>query len=304
MGSLRIKRIVTETAKRAGPNPDYGRLLAAQNGDGGWGYRGGSSWTEPTAYALLALAGHAEAATASAQARKWLIGNRRFDGGFAPKASVRESTWVTALAILAGCGPEAERRAVDWLLAQTNRDSTFVYRLRQWMLGNQALSEHEAPGWSWYPGTAGWVVPTALTVLALTKVQRKYPGKPIRERVEQGRRFLLARICKDGGWNHGSTGALGFQSVSYPETTGIALLALRGVDGARLGKSIAKAGEHFRACRSVEGLSWLQLGLLAQGRTTPEIPAGTPARALMDTALSIIASRAMGGFDVFREETP
>jgi hypothetical protein len=295
---------VTETTRQPGPNPNYARLLAAQNADGGWGYRGGSSWTEPTAYALLALAGHAEAASAGARAREWLTGNRRPDGGFAPKPSVQESTWVTTLVILTGCGPEAEARAVDWLLAQTNRDSTFVYRVRQWMLGNQALSEHEAPGWSWYPGTAGWVVPTALTILALTKVERKYPGKPIRERVDQGKRFLLDRMCKDAGWNHGSTAALGFQSVSYPETTGIALLALRGVDGARLEKSIAKAGEHFRACRSVEGLSWLRLGLLAQGSPAPEIPAGTTERTLMDTALSIVASRAREGFDVFREETP
>lgn len=294
---------MTEAIKPLASNLDCGRLIAAQNADGGWGYRGGSSWTEPTAYALLALRGQPEAGPATGRARKWLLGNQRPNGGFAPKPSVQESTWVTALATLAGCGPDAEARAVDWLLSEVNQDSTFLYRLRQWMLGNQSLSEHDAPGWPWYPGTAGWVVPTSLTILALNKLERKYPGKRIRERLDQGRRFLLVRMCEDGGWNHGSTRALGFQSVSYPETTGLALLALRGVDRSRLVKSIAKAEEHFRACRSVEGLSWLQLGFLAQGRPVPAVPADTPARTLMDTAVGVIANHARAGRNVFLEET-
>jgi hypothetical protein len=282
--------------------PAWSRLTAAQNADGGWGYRGGSSWTEPTAYALFALAGQPKAASAVARARKWLLGNQRADGGFSPRPSVDESTWVTALATLAGCGRDAEPHAVDWLLAQTNRDATFVYRLRQWMLGNQSLADNSTPGWSWYPGTAGWVVPTSLTILALGKIERRHPGKRIRERVEQGRQFLLSRMCEDGGWNHGSSRALGFQAVSYPETTGIALLALAGGNRSRLARSIAKAQDHFRTCRSLEGLGWLELGLLAHGKTVPAQPADIPARTLMDTAVSLLAAWARQGCNPFAED--
>jgi hypothetical protein len=279
---------------------DRSRLLSVQNADGGWGYQGGSSWTEPTAYALLALGRQPDASEAASRARKWLLGNQRPDGGFAPRPSVDESTWVTALAVLAGIGRDAdERRAVEWLLARTNQDSTFVYRLRQWMLGNQALATNNSPGWPWYPGTAGWVVPTSLTILALGRVERRYPGGRVRERIEQGRRFLFERRCEDGGWNHGSSRSLGFQSVSYPETTGIALLALAGTDRSRLEKSVAKAEEHFRNCRSLEGSSWLQLGMLAQGRPAPEALPEMPARALMDSAISILADQARGGRNVF-----
>ena len=272
------------------------RLVAAQNIDGGWGYRGGSSWTEPTAYAVLALEAFPETAAAAGRARRWLLINQRNDGGFAPRPSVVESTWVTALALLAAaCRGEAEQRAVDWLLAQRNENSTFIYRLRQWMLGTQSLSENGIPGWSWYPGTAAWVVPTSLTVLALNQAARRRPEARLRERIDLGRRLLLSRVCEDGGWNHGSARSLGFQSVSYPETTGIALLALKEADPTRLAKSLARAEEHFRTCRSLEGLSWLRMGLLAHGRPVPEPPADIPARTFMDTAVSLLASRASEG---------
>jgi squalene cyclase len=275
-------------------------LAAAQNPDGGWGYRGGPSWTEPTAYAILATAGQPDGDAPVRRARSWILRNHRPDGGFAPRPSVQESTWVTALALLSGAVRDSgEPGAVDWLLGQSGRESGFVFRLRQWMLGNQKLSASDASGWSWYPGTAAWVVPTSLTMLALGKVERRYPGKRIRERIDQGRQYLLSHMCEDGGWNHGSSRALGFQSTSYPETTGIALLALRGVGSARLEKSIARAEEHFRGCRSVEGLSWLVLGLLAQGRRAPEIPPDIPSRTVMDCAIGALAGQARQRQDPF-----
>jgi len=161
--------------------------------------------------------------------------------------------------------------------------------------------EEGLPGWSWYPGTAAWVVPTSLSILALEKIEHRHPDRRIRSRIDQGRRFLLSRVCEDGGWNHGSNRALGFQAVSYPETTGIALLALHGADPAGLAKSVAKAEEHFRNCRSLEGLSWLQLGLMAQGRPAPAVPADIRTRTLLDTALAILAGRAREGRNVFLE---
>jgi hypothetical protein len=283
--------------------PSEKTLLAAQNPDGGWGYQGGSSWTEPAAYALLALEGQREAAPASDRACRFLAGNQRADGGFAPRPSVEESTWVTALAILAGAArEETGRHAVEWILAESGEESTFLYRLRKWMNNDRPQAMEEGlPGWSWYPGTAAWVVPTSLSILALEKIEHRYPDRRIRSRIDQGRRFLLSRVCEDGGWNHGSNRALGFQAVSYPETTGIALLALHGADPAGLAKSVAKGEEHFRNCRSLEGLSWLQLGLMAQGRPAPVVPADIRARTLLDTALAILAGRAREGRNAFLE---
>src|SRR5665811_793139 len=76
-------------------------LLGRQNADGGWSYHHGGSWTEPTCYALLALT--ANGASHTAEVRRgveWLRRCQRADGGFAPRESVPESTWHTALTLL------------------------------------------------------------------------------------------------------------------------------------------------------------------------------------------------------------
>ena len=53
---------------------------------------------------------------------------------------------------------------------------------------------------------------------------------------------------------------------SYPETTGIALLALAGTSPSEIDPSIRCGEQHARDPRSSEGDYWLRLGLSAQGR--------------------------------------
>src|ERR1019366_5152324 len=119
-------------------------------------------------------------------------------------------------------------RAEAWAVAQTGRESGWVNRIRQLMMGGDSADSTSYNGWPWYPGTAAWVAPTALSILALQKLARSGRADiaSLRNRIEEGRDFLLARRCRDGGWNHGSTKALGYDSDSYPVTTGLALLAL------------------------------------------------------------------------------
>ena len=97
-------------------------LRAAQNPDGGWGYRGGASWTEPSAYALLALSEDPSAKEHVRRGIERLKSLQRPDGGWPPRSSVRQSTFVTALALLALAGkdqPAAGRRRP--LVAATDR---------------------------------------------------------------------------------------------------------------------------------------------------------------------------------------
>ncbi|MEK7404717.1 MAG: prenyltransferase/squalene oxidase repeat-containing protein [Acidobacteriota bacterium] len=276
------------------------RLLALQNPDGGWGYRGGNSWTEPTACALLALEDQPQAAGAAARARAWLQRLQRPDGGWAPHPAVEQSTWVTALVVLLGMDAARQGRAIQWLLERTGEDTTLLNRVRRLLLGIRSEYSQEPPAWPWFPGTAAWVPPTAMSVLALRKVHKQQPDSRLQQRIEQARQFLFTRMCQDGGWNHGSSRALGFQIGSYPETTGLALLALHGVEQARLARSLALAERYLQECRSQEGLSWLQLGLLAHGRR-PAAPEGIPERNPLETALRMLAAKAAGGRNVFLE---
>ena len=227
---------------------------------------------------------------------------QRPEGGWPPRPSVDRSTWVTSLALLAlrdRLSRDSRGRAVQWLLRQSGEETRLFRRLRMALLG--LGGEHrEGEGWPWFPETAAWVSPTAITILALEQVDAKAAAV----RVSAARRFLWSRMCQDGGWNHGSTRALGYDAGSYPETTGQALLALRGQHSPQLSLALAAAERHLRACRSSSAMSWLRLGVLAHARPSAATPATDPPhRGTMDAALWLVAERAAGGTNVFLGES-
>jgi hypothetical protein len=282
-------------------------LQSNQNPDGGWPYRpGGSSWTEPTVFALLA--GYASGdTTGRAKALAWLRPLQRLDGGWSPKPGIDQSTWVTALAALLppdDLGAGAHTRAIRWLLGLTPANATFYFRLKCWLNGDKFAESNE--GWPWLPGTAAWVIPTAIATLALAKENRRNPDAAIKSRILDARRFLLAHRCMDGGWNHGSMNALGIEAPSYPETTGTALLALAQVKGGADATSavvddgsIARAEAWWNNCQSSEAASWLMLGLRAAGRAKDAPPQAFKPRNIQDTALRIIAAAGARGTEIF-----
>ena len=87
-------------------------LVYLQNKDGGWGYKpGGQSFTEATAWAILALAGpEATAPTVEANERakrrsaleqgvSWLRINQHSDGGWGVNPADSQSCWMTAYGV-------------------------------------------------------------------------------------------------------------------------------------------------------------------------------------------------------------
>ena len=275
-------------------------LRTHQNPDGGWPYRpGGPSWTEPTILALLA--GYASGDDSGrARALEWLRKLQRLDGGWRPKPGVEQSTWVTALAALlppADLGEAAFFRAIHWLVGSMPVNATLYFRIQSWFNGSP-LAEFHAGG-PWLPGTAAWATPTAISILALARQNRRKPDPVVQSRIESARGFLLAHRCLDGGWNHGSVKALGVDAPSYPETTGTALLAVAGMDPATIAPSIKRAEAWWNDCPSCEAASWLMLGLRATGHAKAAPPESLNPRTIPDAALRIIASAGDRGIEVF-----
>ena len=54
-------------------------------------------------------------------------------------------------------GTKAHEGAIQWLLQTSGEETTFVYRLRQWLLGNSTAPGRQLAGWPWAPGSAAWV---------------------------------------------------------------------------------------------------------------------------------------------------
>ncbi len=251
-----------------------------QNRDGGWAYNKGCSWTEPTAFVLLAQTVTQVDRPSFEAGLKFLRSTQRKDGGWSPQPDVAESTWVTAVAALLpeeAMGADRLRRAVEWLEGQTGRESGWSYRLQQMIAGN---NEKYPEGWPWFPGAAAWVIPTSLGILAFERALTRGESRRLRERVNSGREFLFGHVCADGGWNHGSNRALGRDGDSYPETTGIALAALHGAPMERdvVARAKAAARRHLATCRTAEGIAWLRIGMAAQGEPA-QVESGPPSRA-------------------------
>ena len=272
-------------------------LFAAQNPDGGWGARPGSrSWTEPTAWVLLALHNTVSDPIPLRRAVAWLQQAQLADGGWSAGPGIGDRCWVSALVALLPAhllGQAEHSRALAAVRAGAGPLPAWTDRLRQWMLGIKPQEGPPEQGWPWVPGTAPWLVPTAVSVLAL----RKYGGDSTENRIllEHAHNYLLARQCQDGGWNHGSSRALGYDGASYPETTGLALLALRGASGAAVERGLATAIRQLRHCQTFEGACWLRLALFAHGRPSSVEAPPRLSLDIREQAIALIVERCLAG---------
>jgi hypothetical protein len=175
-------------------------------------------------------------------------------------------------------------------MGTVGNESTLRYRVREWLLGHGIPAEQDFAGWPWVPGAAAWVGPTSIAILALDKEWQRRASGAMRERIVTGRKFLLERMCQGGGWNHGSARPLGYDSDPYPETTGIALAALRGENSPQVAESLGVARRFLAGCHSADALNWLRLGLLAHGDLPNGFvcPAGVNRRTVPELSLDLL----------------
>jgi hypothetical protein len=263
---------------------DY--LLEVQNADGGWGYvRGGRSWLEPTALAMLALEGERAAGPALERAWRLVRSWQRRDGAWQAAAEVDVAHWTTALAVLLhsvrGVRDGGFDRGVEWLVGTKGAEGTWVKRLLHRARPELYSYDPAILGWPWLPGTGSWVEPTAHALMALRAAAPRVAERGGRQwrkleaRVKLAERMLVERSAVDGGWNYGNRIVLGETLPSYPETTAVALLAMRDSPDFDPERALQTALGHWRGTTSPLARAWLGICLRNYGIGPPEN--GSPA---------------------------
>jgi len=236
-------------------------LLELRGNDHVWGYRkGAAAAAEPTALAALALLASGDDSAPSRIAAEWLAKMQRSDGS----VGIGEGTlsgWMT---------PHAMQ-----VWAAFPDYTASLHRGSRWLLGLKGLTLNpkEDPaqiaghdtmlvGWPWVAETHSWLEPTAMAILALSR-----DGFAKHDRVIEGLAVIRNREIAYGGWNYGNKAVFGKALRPQPAPTGLALLALAGVDTqtraiSRAIDYLTKALPGVRACAS---LGWGLIGLQAWG---------------------------------------
>jgi len=270
-------------------------LRQSQNPDGGWGYfPGKQSWFEPTTYAMLALHGTPDSRPQLDRAWSLLRAWQCSDASFRPCGRVTDGTWVTAhavtLATVRGVYDDSVKRAVAWILGVVGAEHSLAMRAASHlhMLQTKLNVSHE--GWPWRDGNASWIEPTAHTLVALKKVAAHDASSELTARVREGEALVLSRRCADGGWNCGNPNVFDLDLPSYPETTGLALLALQGRPAQELASPLAVARRYRAETKSSLAKAWLAIALHCHGEALTA-PSDVP-RASNDILLAALESLA------------
>lgn len=184
-------------------------------------------------------------AEAVARGRRWLSSSRNDDGswGYLPDQSGRpEATILAAAAGLPVATHWLRDHDLGWAqlllpAAIGDADPELTRSAVEGILATESVRTPDAKGfdgnilgWSWVPGTAAWVEPTAYAVVSLSRAgHRDHP------RAEAGRALLRDRQCSDGGWNYGNPSSMDKELAGQLGPTGWATLALPPSEAAERG---------------------------------------------------------------------
>ena len=249
-------------------------LRAAQNPDGGWGFRSGAqSRMEPTAWALIAL-DHAfsshVANEATARGLRFLSDSQLPDGSWPAAAGQGRGSWVTSLAcwafLSANENRDALKRGLSWLAAERPADSGAWWRLLRRFTADKKVSSQNDDywGWSWTSGTASWVEPTAYALLVLRASPQDLLPPQSTGRQKLAEAMLFDRMCPGGGWNCGNPMVYGVPGEPQVSTTVWALLALREhAEHMQIQQSLAWLEKNWESIQSPASLALTQIALNA-----------------------------------------
>jgi hypothetical protein len=190
-------------------------LVAARNADGGWPYFPGKvSRLEPTLFSILALGEDPLPIL-----RRW----PRRDGLFVDAAGEVNVAFNGQAAMLLAAGRDS--------LADDLKRALTAVRGERIPPSTINRQDNSIQAWSWTEGTFSWVEATAWCLIGVKRLARGSGDAALRARLDDGRRLLADRVCRDGGWNDGNSNMLGTELPAYVPTTAVALLALGKASG-------------------------------------------------------------------------
>ena len=233
------------------------------NRDGGWGYEAGrSSLVEPTGWCAMALHANGDR-PAALRGLDFLKSCVKSSGAVGVDPGDPEGSWMAYAALMAfhalGAADE-ERRLEDWILGFEDASGRFTEEDRKAIA---AVYRFDASirGWPWTANTSGWVEPTALFIIALSRA-----GVPATEkRIKSGVNLILDRKIPSGGWNFGNPYSKSYELEASAMSTALALAALgaAGVPESRpaVGEGIRYLTRSLASDVSTASLAWILLAL-------------------------------------------
>lgn len=256
-------------------------MLSGHNRDGGWGYSPGArSSVEATSWALVALYSARAKACDEAALRglRWLCQAQLQDGSWPAYTGQSTGCWVTSLACLAlhlhAQSPGAVAKGVAWLVQSWPSEGSLWWRLRTRLLKTSSVvrQDNSLRGWSWTPGAASWIEPTACALILLHRVAGELRPAGVDKRVRLAEAMLYDRMCPGGGWNSGNPRVYGVAGVPRVGPTAWALLAFLHHGADTKNKCSLDWLQHtYGEIRGAASLSLAHMCLLAYGRPTPPL---------------------------------
>jgi hypothetical protein len=227
---------------------------------GGWASgKGRGAGIETTCHALMALA--SDQSSVRQKAIDVLSRTQNPDGSWpAFEGDDPEGCWTTALALIAfrylGLSGKPVDKAVRWLLENKGREGDWFWKWKFTIADRAVQFNPDKYGWSWFPGTVSWVIPTALTLIALKQSLPCCRTKWVIDRIQLGTGMLRDRACPQGGWNAGNGVVFGAALTPHIDATSIALLALTHDADGTAAQGLEWLRQASVRCSSAYSLAW------------------------------------------------
>src|SRR5438093_9886466 len=233
---------------------------------GGWATGNGQrAGIETTCYALMAL--HDRQAPACDRAINLLLRTQNPDGSWpAFEGDDPEGCWTTVLAAIALRfirSPSAPlKKALRWLLKYEGREGHWFWKWKFKTVDRAVQFNPDKFGWPWFPGAVIWVIPTALSLIALRQSFPCCRSDQLTNRIQLGIEMLRDRACPQGGRNAGNGLVFGAALKPHIDSTAIALLALSEDAHPAAVQGLNWLRQSCIDCSSVYSLAWSAIALL------------------------------------------